>query len=152
MKGVGVFNRSAMEVAENGFTVTPTKGKVPVLRKWQNPKQTDPRWLAKMLVSKRYSTHDLGIVCGRVVGIDIDADDPTKAAQLEALAAEHLGPTPFQRIGRAPRSLLLYQPAEGEEIQSTKFGCVEVLSGGAIRRLWHAPWHRAALSVDIRPS
>jgi hypothetical protein len=50
-------------------------------------------------------------VCGRVVGIDLDADDPNKAAHLEALAVKHLGPTPFQRVGRAPRTLLLYRPA-----------------------------------------
>lgn len=75
---------------------------------------------------------NLGIVCGRVIGIDIDADDPNRATQLETLAAEYLGPTSFQRVGRAPRTLLLYRPAAGEIIASmTKLaGCIDLLSGG----------------------
>ena len=98
MSGRGAFNEFAEQLVENGFTVTPTKGKVPVVRKWQNPKPTDVQWLGKMLHVNRYAGHNLGIVCGRVIGIDIDANDPLKAAQLEALA-EHLGATLFQRGG-----------------------------------------------------
>ena len=103
MTGEGAFDHFAMRVAENGSTITPTKGKVPVLRKWQHPKATDAQWLAKILASKKYSSNNLGIVCGRVVGIDLDADEPAKAAQFEAMAAEYLGPTPFKRIGRCNR-------------------------------------------------
>jgi hypothetical protein len=132
MSGRGAFNDFAKRLVENGFTVTPTKGKVPVVRRWQNSKPTDVQWLGKMLRANRYADHNLGIVCGRVVGIDIDADEPVKAAQLEALAAEHLGATPFQRVGRAPRTLLLYRAAVGESIPSlAKLGsCIDVLSGG----------------------
>ena len=127
----GAFNEFAERLVENGFTVTPTKGKVPVVREWQNPKPTKRQWLDKMLKANRYAGHNIGIVCGRVVGIDIDADDPDKAAQFEALAAEHLGPTPFQRVGRAPRTLLLYRPAAGESFLRCKIaGCIDVLSGG----------------------
>jgi Bifunctional DNA primase/polymerase, N-terminal len=72
---------------------------------------------------------NIGIVCGRVVAIDLDADDPRKAKAWEQWAAEHLGATPFKRVGRAPRFLLLYRPAES--IPSIKIGsCIEVLSGG----------------------
>jgi Bifunctional DNA primase/polymerase, N-terminal len=126
------FNSYAERVAENGFTVTPTKGKKPVVRKWQNPAPTDAQWLGKMLQANRYASHNLGIVCGRVVGIDVDADDAATAARLEALAAEYLGPTPFQRVGRAPRTLLLYRPAAGEIIPSLSGigGCIDVLSNG----------------------
>lgn len=104
MIGRGAFNEFAERVADNGFTVTPTKGKVPVVRSWHNPKPTDLQWLGQMLHANRYPNHNLGIVCGRVVGIDIDANDPHKVAQLEALAAQYLGTTPFQRVGRAPRT------------------------------------------------
>jgi hypothetical protein len=127
---IGYFNAYAGSLVENGFTVTPTNGKVPVVRKWQNPAPTNPDWLGKMLKANHYADCNIGIVCGRVVGIDIDADEPAKAAQLEALAAEYLRPTRFQRIGRAPRILLLYRPAKGEIIPSTKFGCIEILSVG----------------------
>lgn len=126
------FTRSSEVVASNGFTVTPTKGKQPVVRRWQNQAPTDPQWLAKVVRAGRYTGCNLGIVCGRVIGIDIDADDQTKADQLAALVAEHLGPTMWQRTGRAPRTLMLYRPAEGEKIPSLSGigGCVDVLSGG----------------------
>jgi Bifunctional DNA primase/polymerase, N-terminal len=128
---IGYFNTHAGSLVENGFTVTPTNGKAPVVRRWQNQAPTNSGWLSKMLKANHYSGYNIGIVCGRVVGIDIDADEPAKAAELEALAAEHLGSTPFKRIGRPTRSLLLYRPAENESIPSTKIGdCVEVLSGG----------------------
>lgn len=123
------FRRYAPILVQNGFTVTPTRGKRPVPRNWQNPKPTDPQWLAKMLAKGRYAECNIGIVCGRVVAIDLDADDPRKAKAWEQLAGEHLGPTPFKRVGRAPRFLLLYRPAES--IPSIKIGsCIEVLSGG----------------------
>jgi Bifunctional DNA primase/polymerase, N-terminal len=132
MSGRGDFNEFAERVVDNGFTVTPTKGKVPVVRRWQNPKPTDAQWVGKMVRANRYAGHNLGIVCGRVLGIDIDASEPIKAAQLEVLAAEYLGATRFQRVGRAPRTLLLYRPAAGEFIPSLAKlgGCIDVLSEG----------------------
>src|SRR5262249_437854 len=132
MIGRGAFIHFAAQVAENGFTVIPTKGKVPVFRKWQNPKPTDLQWLGTVLASNRYEDHNLGIVCGRVIGIDLDADDPLKVAQIETLAIEYLGPTPFHRVGRAPRTLLLYRPLAGEIISSMSKvgGCIDVLSLG----------------------
>ena len=128
--GADYFNTYAEVLAENQFTVIPVDGKKPALKKWQNPTPTDRVWLAKMVKARRYANLNVGIVCGRVVAIDIDADDPDKVELLERLAVERLGPTPFQRVGRAPRTLLLYRPAEGDSIGSTKFGCVEILSFG----------------------
>jgi Bifunctional DNA primase/polymerase, N-terminal len=120
------FNAYAAALVENNFTVTPTRGKNAFLRHWQNPTPTDRVWLCKMVTANRFAGCNIGIVCGRVVAIDIDAEDPAVAEQLAALAPA----TPFQRVGRAPRILLLYRPAEGEIIPSTKFGCVEILSAG----------------------
>jgi hypothetical protein len=125
------FNALADRVVDNGFTVIPTNGKKPAVPRWQNPRPTDRQWLGAMLRANRYAGCNLGIVCGRVVGIDIDADEPEEALRLEALAVEHLGPTPFQRVGRAPRTLLLYRPELGEAVASVKLGgCIDVLSGG----------------------
>jgi AraC-like DNA-binding protein len=128
-RDTGYFNTYAEPMVEHGFTVTPTKGKVPVVRRWHNPKPTNLRWLRKMLASNRYGGCNIGIVCGRVVAIDIDADEPAKVEQIRALADQYLGPTLFQRIGRAPRTLLLYRSLD--DIASTKIaGCIDVLSGG----------------------
>jgi hypothetical protein len=130
MSGRGAFNEFAERLVENGFTVAPTRGKVPIIRRWQNPSATDLEWLRSVLRVNRYPGCNVGIVCGRVVRIDIDADDPANLTVLETLAAEHLGPTPFKRTGRSGRSLLLYRPAGGEMIPSIKIGCIDVLAGG----------------------
>jgi hypothetical protein len=114
IEGLGgdYFNSHAEKLCENGFTVTPTNGKRPILRKFQNPTPTKPEFLRNALRRNLYPGCNVGIVCGRVVGIDIDEDDPVEAERLKALAAECLGPTPFERIGRHPRTLLLYRPVE----------------------------------------
>jgi hypothetical protein len=122
------FNAHALAMADNGFTVIPTKGKEPVTKRWQNPKPTDREWLRKMVRRNRYADCNVGIVCGRVVGIDIDADQATEADRLKSLAFEHLGQTGFIRVGRPPRLLLLYRPCD--DIDSTKIGCVDILSFG----------------------
>jgi hypothetical protein len=131
MSESGAFTELAELLVKNGFTITPTIGKRPVIRKWQNQNPTNVNWAAEMVAKNRYRRHNLGIVCGRVVAIDIDVDDAAKAELFKALAFEHLGPTTFQRIGRAPRTLLLYRPADGEVIASIKIAdCIDVLSGG----------------------
>jgi Bifunctional DNA primase/polymerase, N-terminal len=124
------FNTYAAALVENGFTVTPTRGKDAFLRHWQHPKPTDRVWLGKMMKANRYAGCNIGIVCGRVVAIDIDANDPAQVEKIETMLERTAGATPFQRVGRAPRTLHLYRPTEGEVIPSSKFACVEVLSGG----------------------
>jgi hypothetical protein len=124
------FNDFAEGLVDHGFTVTPTRGKNAFLKNWQNPKPTDRQWLGKMLKANRYADCNVGIVSGRVVAIDIDADDPAEVAKIEALLQSITGGTPFQRVGRAPRTLHLYRPAQDEIIASTDFACVQVLSGG----------------------
>lgn len=128
-KKYSYFNNFAIKIAENGFTVTPTNGKKPIVRKWQNSKPTDLPWLRKVVARNRYPGANVGIVCGRVVAIDIDKLDHAKVEQIKKLATQHLGPTPFERIGRAPKTLLLYRPLD--DIPAIKIsGCIDVLSHG----------------------
>jgi hypothetical protein len=122
------FNIFAPVLAKNGFTVIPTSGKNPVTPKWQNPRPTDIGWLMKMVRQNRYADNNVGIVCGRVVGIDIDADEQKEADRLKALAFGCFGETKFIRVGRAPRSLLLYRPVD--DIASTTIGCIDILALG----------------------
>ncbi|MGD0023663.1 MAG: bifunctional DNA primase/polymerase [Xanthobacteraceae bacterium] len=143
------FNDFAESLVDHGFTVTPTRGKNAFLKNWQNPKPTDRQWLGRMLNASRYAGCNIGIVCGRVVAIDIDADDRAEVAKIETLLESTAGGTPFQRVGRAPRTLHLYRPAQDEIIASTDFACIQVLSGGqAIRRLRQPPRHRQNLPMD----
>ncbi|MGY4803379.1 VapE domain-containing protein [Teichococcus aerofrigidensis] len=50
-----------------------------------------------------------GLVCGELVGVDIDVHEEGLARRLEGLARAMLGETPLLRIGRAPKRLLAYR-------------------------------------------
>lgn len=52
-----------------------------------------------------------GILCGEVVGLDIDVPVPGLAQQIDQLAEALLGPTPLHRIGKAPKTLRCYRAA-----------------------------------------
>ena len=54
----------------------------------------------------------VGVVCGRIVAVDIDIMDHGLALEIERLARERLGDTSALRIGRAPKRLLVYRSAE----------------------------------------
>ena len=51
-----------------------------------------------------------GILCQEVVGFDIDVVDCDLVEQLVALIERALGASPLVRIGRAPKTLLVYRP------------------------------------------
>ncbi len=53
----------------------------------------------------------VGICCGFVVGIDIDATDPAEALAADLKAREMLGETPLVRIGNFPKRMLVYRTA-----------------------------------------
>ena len=55
-----------------------------------------------------YDHWGTGIICGAIVGLDIDVRVPELAAQMRAAAEENLGVAPA-RIGQAPKVLLVYQ-------------------------------------------
>ena len=75
------FNVCAATLVENGFTVIPTRGKKLILRRWNNQEPTDRVWLGKMVKANSYAGCNVGVVCGRVVGIDnTTADDADVAA------------------------------------------------------------------------
>jgi Bifunctional DNA primase/polymerase, N-terminal len=130
MSGRGAFNEFAERLVANGFTVTAARGKAPLVPRWQNPRPTNIDFLRKVLRSNRYPDCNIGIVCGRVVAIDLDSEIAAENDRLKLLAHELIGPTRFERIGRAPRTLLLYRPAEGEVIPSCRVGSIDVLAGG----------------------
>ena len=52
----------------------------------------------------------IGIVCSTVVAVDLDIESETTARIVEIMAREILGDTPLRRVGRAPRSALIYRP------------------------------------------
>jgi putative DNA primase/helicase len=88
---------------------TNSAGKRPTMTAWQTKCLTaEPHEIASWSRSQRNNTNT-GILCGEIVGIDIDVLDKAMAARLAARAGELFGHSRLCRIGRAPKMLLLYR-------------------------------------------
>lgn len=108
---------------------TNSAGKRPTMTAWQTKCLTaDPHEIASWSRSQRNNTNT-GILCGDVVGIDIDVLDDVLSAKLVARAQELFGPTSLRRIGRAPKILLLYRV----ETPHDKLSTPDLLFGDGIR-------------------
>lgn len=70
----------------------------------------------------------VGLICGAIVGIDIDVLDERLSADLERLTRDRLGDTPLVRIGMAPKRLLVYRVAM--PFRGWKRHPLEVLAAG----------------------
>ena len=84
-------------------------GKRPLMKGWETictsaSEEEITRW-AK---AQRNCTNT-GLLCGDIVGVDIDVPLQALAAEVEALARDMLGPTPCKRVGRAPKLLLVFR-------------------------------------------
>lgn len=116
--------------------------------------------LREFLHLERLFAANLAIQCcsasGHVRALDIDCTDPVIAARVRELAFEHLGVTPFVRIGAAPKSQLLYR-IEGEDIRIQKWAitigdvedgqAVEFLAEGSIITAYGLH-HKTMLNFD----
>ena len=97
--------------------------------------------------TRAYPAHTLtSLVCGQqIVGVDLDELDPERAEFVQRAAFRYLGVTPFIRVGRHPKRLLVYRQAwerprtareTAASIRSETFrfadggGLVEILSQG----------------------
>ncbi len=88
---------------------TNSAGKRPNMTAWQTKcLNADQQEIAgwSTLRDQRECTNT-GILCGEIVGVDIDVLDPALSAKLVARALELFGPSPLCRIGRAPKTLLV---------------------------------------------
>lgn len=98
-----------LKLRNNGYAPVPVAGKRPLMDQWQlRCKDADEpeiaRWSRLSLACS-----NTGILCGRVSGVDIDVLDAALSERMVAKAIERLGPTPLQRIGQAPKTLLCYR-------------------------------------------
>ena len=123
----------AHRLAGLGYSPIPLEGKVPAKGKaslgWPRRRDPDPGWIAEQV--RAYPGANVGIVCGRVVAVDIDVLDPDLAHRLDALAVALLGEGPL-RIGQSPKRLRVYRLAEPLPYMAA--GCggarVEILGPG----------------------
>jgi len=84
------------------------RGKATLLGGWQRG-DIGPDDIRGWAGGRYRADTNTGICCGRAVGLDLDILTPELAADLAALAGRMLPPTPLRRIGRAPKSLLVYR-------------------------------------------
>lgn len=78
---------------------------------------------------KRWPGAGIGIMCGDVIGFDIDTLDEELSFRLRACIVGVLGETPAVRVGRAPKMMLNYR-AVGGRMRKRRVGPLEVLGEG----------------------
>jgi hypothetical protein len=72
-----------------------------------------------------------GLLCGTLIGIDIDVLDAGHASRLTGMASDMLGPSPLCRIGRAPKILLAVRTdVPFDKVQTSEF---QMLDGTVAR-------------------
>jgi hypothetical protein len=117
---------------------TKAAGKRPVMKSWEAVCATaDAAEITRWTNAQRNCTNT-GLLCGTLIGVDIDVLDAHKAEHLTALACNMLGATSAKRIGRAPKILLAFRTIEPfDKIQTPEFHMldgtvarVEVLATG----------------------
>jgi hypothetical protein len=125
----GTFANLALRLADLGYSPIPLHGKRPFQNGWQHRRDPDLEWIAGQV--SECSAHNLGIVCGRLVAVDVDVLDPDLAYEVDALAVARLGDAPL-RIGRWPKRLRVYRISEPVGYMAA--GCegarVEILGEG----------------------
>jgi putative DNA primase/helicase len=103
-------------------------GKRPTMSGWQTSRNVDPEvirgWSASQ--SDQADCTNTGILCGKIVGVDIDVLNIELSGKLSALAQEILGSSSLRRIGRAPKVLFCYRVETPHEKCSTQ----ELFFGG----------------------
>jgi putative DNA primase/helicase len=97
-------------------------GKRPMMKGWETIcASADEAEIARWTRAQRNCTNT-GLLCGTLVGIDIDVLDHQHAHRVTCIATEMLGMTPACRIGRAPKILLIFRTDEPfDKIQTPEF-------------------------------
>ena len=114
------------------FVIPVARGeKRPSIRAWQETRMTYDE------LERRFPDANVGVLCGvgdyPIAAIDIDVLDEALAVQFRDWCFTHLGAAP-ERIGRAPKRLLVYRAAEAGWKKSVSGALdgqrVEVLGAG----------------------
>jgi hypothetical protein len=88
-------------------------GKRPTMPQWETRCAiADDAEIRTWTAGPQAQCTNTGILCGHLIGLDIDVPEQALAEQVGELANSMLPPTPLVRVGKAPKSLRLYR-AEG---------------------------------------
>lgn len=108
------FPEAAPKLIEMGYQrPVPIKPgtKYPGFPDWQNFRYDATR-------ADSWSGHGTGLICGELVGVDIDCYDRAVTEELRNLAQRILGPT-IIRVGSPPKELLVYRTLQPFDKNST---------------------------------
>lgn len=105
--------RYRLQISENGYEPLPAIGKKVYLNKW-NSKPIDQTEIESWVEFSTWT--NTSIRCHNVTGIDIDVEDQWLANSIVAFTRIELGNSPLERIGQAPRTLLVYR-ADSDDIR-----------------------------------
>jgi hypothetical protein len=125
----GPFADGALNALQSGFLPVPLIGKKPAVRNW-NRRPFGQQAIRNFIQKKKIAEANLGVRTGKLLAIDIDADDDDRAYRIEAIVRGALGPTPFIRFGRWPRKTLFYRLQEA--VNSRRCGEVDILSANKV--------------------
>jgi len=105
----------ALELHTHGYAPIPlTPGtKKPSISKWTTKNFRDENVIRHHIAN--YATHQVGLILGDVIAIDIDCLDESIAEKVQEICIGRLGESPI-RVGRAPKRMLFYR-SEGEQIR-----------------------------------
>tara|TARA_R110000737_G_scaffold332557_2_gene349544 strand:- start:242 stop:2272 length:2031 start_codon:yes stop_codon:yes gene_type:complete len=126
------YERFAPRLSALGYDTTPLNGKVPLLKGWQGRPEGAKDFQA-------HSNANIGIVLGgahNTIAVDIDVRNEMASGLIRGLAIDILGAAP-ERIGNAPKTMLIYQSAVATKKVKTAVydvdgmdACVEILAEG----------------------
>ena len=135
-----------LRILRNGYLPIPVtspdpqdsqSGKKPALKDWSKIHHLEAEDI-QLWEQRCPKAQNTGVICGNVIGLDIDVDDSEIVEKIKATAFRMLGAQAPVRIGRAPRALIVYRTQTPfQKICSREFvlqsGCmakVEVLGKG----------------------
>ena len=106
----GLLARHGKEVAANGYPVIPIKlgGKAPRFSGWEHTPNATPEMIDAWLSDRQHDGAGVGILTKFTPAVDIDVLDADLVRELVSWISDNIAPAP-QRIGRAPKTLLLFQ-------------------------------------------
>ena len=125
MSGSQAITNIRLRVYENGYAPIPvtapdyvhdrvkSPGKQPFFKGWNNISlETISPEIIRSWPSHISNHPNTGLVCGRLIGLDIDVPVQPMSDQIQAMARAMLGHTPLRRVGKAPKALFCYQVPE----------------------------------------
>ncbi len=126
------FGSVCQALLKGGFVPIPLDGKKPIPKSWAGFWLHPPSEKTYAAWRKKHAAANTGICTGEIIAIDADIEEPTDAIKAEVDIFSILDPTPFIRIGSAPRKVYLYRLRYEEARQTTswKAGSIELLADG----------------------